>query len=303
MCDLTQPQFQNKEVAREYLENLRWPNGPVCPHCGTENKAHVRTGAKVRPGLYRCGEYKCRKDFSVTVGTVFERSKVPLNKWLMCAYLMASSKKGISSHQIHRMLGVTYKTAWFMTHRLREAMKGDGGLLGSGGGTVEIDETFWGPTVYEDGNQKRYTKKKKVFTLVERGGKARSFSVPNVQAKTLKPILEKHLSPDAVVYSDNAGQYRTLKDEFPTHESVNHSQGEYVRGTIHTNTVEGYFGLLKRGVYGTFHHVSEQHLNRYVGEFDFRWNHKKMNDSERADIALVGIAGKRLMYRDSSQRR
>jgi len=193
MCDLTQPHFQDADKAREYLEALRWPEGPVCPHCGSAKAPMKLEGEKCRPGLYKCSEYGCRKQFTVTVKTVFERSRVPLNKWLMAVYLMCSSKKGISAHQLHRMLGVTYKTAWFMAHRIREAMREDGdGLLGGGGGTVEADETFWGNNKRRGDSKKGrgYAHKMKVFSLVERGGKMRSFHVKNVTASTLRPILK-----------------------------------------------------------------------------------------------------------------
>lgn len=302
MCDLTQPIFQDADIARQHLEALRWPNGPVCPHCGTEGKAWAITGKSARPGLYKCGEYQCRKQFTVTVGTLFEGSRVPLNKWLMAVHLMCASKKGVSSHQLHRMLGVTYKTAWFMTHRIREAMKdGEFGPMGGNGGTVEADETFWGNNKPRGQKKGRgYHHKMKVFTLVERDGKARSFHVPAVNAKTLKPILMEHLAKDANLITDEAAAYTLAGREFASHEVVRHGAGEYCRGTIHTNTIEGFFSILKRGLVGTFHHVGEQHLHRYIGEFDFRYNHRKVTDRERADAALRGIQGKRLYYRDSS---
>lgn len=299
MCDLTQPQFLDAEIAREYLEALRWPNGPVCPHCGVEGKAWAIEG-KQRPGLYKCGEYQCRKQFSVTVGTLFHGSRVPLNKWLMAVHLMCASKKGISSHQLHRMLGVTYKTAWFMTHRIRAAMKEPTkGKLGGGGGVVEVDETFWGNSKRKGRDSKKgrgYHHKEKIFTLVERGGEARSFHVPAVNAKTLKPIMLEQIAEDAQVMSDEASCYTKVGREFAAHGVVRHSRGEYVRGNIHTNTIEGFFSLLKRGLVGTFHHVGPQHLHRYIGEFDFRYNNRKVSDAERAEVALKGIAGKRLLY-------
>jgi len=300
MCDLTQPQFQDEDKAREYLERLRWPDGPVCPHCGVVGDHYRLEGKSHRKGLYKCKD--CREQFTVTVGTVFERSRVPLNKWLMAVYLMCSSKKGISSHQLHRMLGVTYKTAWFMTHRIREAMAEDGGPLGGSGKTVEIDETFWGNNKKRGDSKKGrgYAHKMKVFTLVERGGKARSFHVPAVNAKTLKPVIQAHVQADSGIMTDEASQYTLVGREYASHGVVRHGLSEYVRGDIHTNTIEGFFSLLKRGLVGTFHHVSEQHLKRYCGEFDFRWNYSKargFNDRSRADVALMGIAGKRLMYR------
>lgn len=300
MCNLTAPHFQDADKARDYLEALRWPNGPVCPFCGVEKAWPIKT----RPGVYKCAEYQCRKQFTVTVGTVFERSKVPLNKWLMAVYLMCSSKKGISSHQLHRTLGVTYKTAWFMSHRIREAMKPDaGGLFGSNGAPVEADETFLG------GKRPKHKPKKasgsahkmKVFSLVERGGRVRSWVVPNVRAETLKPIIRKYVDRKARVMTDEAGQYRGLDREFATHERVNHGHGEYARGDVYTNTLESYFGVMKRGINGVFQHVSERHLQRYCAEFDHRFTYRAANgysDLDRTDMVLRGIGGKRLLYSD-----
>ncbi len=298
MCNLTAPQFQDADKAREYLEEIRWPNGPVCPHCGVEDKAYAITGKSARPGLYKCGEYKCRKQFSVTVGTVFERSKIPLNKWLMAVYLMSASKKGISSHQLHRMLGITYKSAWFMTHRIREAMKEDGGIFGAGGGTVEIDETYWGTSKKKGKTARGYDHKMKIFTLVERGGKARSFHVPRVNGDTLKPIIKEQVAAEAKIMTDEASVYTKVGREFADHGVVSHGIGEYVRGDVHTNTIESYFSILKRGLVGTYHHVGEQHLKRYVGEFDFRYNHRHISDMERAHVVMMGISGKRLLYKE-----
>lgn len=306
MYELTAPHFHDAEAARTYLEALRWPNGPVCPHCGTEGHAWaLEAGAqkktsKARKGLYKCGSYGCLKQFTVTVGTVFEGSKVPLNKWLMATYLMNASKKGISSHQLHRMLGVTYKTAWFMTHRIREAMTTKNTRkLGAGGGVVEADETFWGNNKKRKGSKGRgYEHKMKILSLVERGGEVRSFKIPTVTAATLKPILKQQIAEDANLMTDEHSGYIKPGREFASHEVVRHSAHEYSRGDVTTNTVEGYFSLLKRGLVGTFHHVGEQHLMRYVHEFDFRYNHREVTDRERADAALRGIEGKRLTYRD-----
>lgn len=304
MCDLSAPHFRDENRAREYLEALRWPNGAACPHCGNVGGWPI-TGKSARPGLYKCAAYPCRKQFTVTVGTVFERSKIPLTKWLMAVHLMCASKKGMSSHQLHRMLGVTYKTAWFLSHRIREAMREEpNGLLGSGGGTVEVDETF--------GNERKpraqgkkgrgYAHKTKVLSLVERGGKVRSFHVPNVNAATLAPILREQIAKDARLMTDENFAYIKVGREFAEHGVVKHGIGEYVRGDIHSNTVEGYFSIFKRGLMGTFHHVSEYHLKRYLCEFDYRYNYRTAagyTDKERADEALRGIGGKRLMYRDS----
>jgi len=305
MCNITAPQFQDADTAREYLEALRWPDGPYCPHCGSTKKPMKLQGAKCRPGLYKCSEYQCRKQFTVTVGTVFERSKVPLNKWLLAAYLMASSKKGISAHQIHRTIGVTYKTAWFMCHRIREAMNETHfGVLGSGGGTVEADETFWGNKKRKGQAGRGYEHKMKVVSLVDRAGKKRSFQTERVTAKVLTPILLEHISPDANLMTDENRSYDQAGKEFASHNVVTHSRGEYTRGHIHTNTVEASFSLLKRGLVGTFHHVGEQHLQRYCNEFDFRWNYRSANgveDAERADAILRNIQGKRLTYRRTDQ--
>ncbi|MEW8551660.1 MAG: IS1595 family transposase [Candidatus Thiodiazotropha endolucinida] len=308
MCDLTAPYFLDADKAREHLEKQRWSNGPVCPHCGGDTKIYQMKSKAARPGLYKCGD--CRKQFTVTVGTLFEGSRVPLNKWLMAVHLMCASKKGISSHQLHRMLGVTYKTAWFMTHRIREAMRPDTttGKIGGGGATVEVDETFWGNTKPKGQKKGRgYHHKEKILSLVERGGDIRSFHVPAVNAATLRPIMKEQIKQDSRIVTDEAGQYchtrKPLTDEFESHEYVKHGMGEYVRGDVHTNTVEGYFSILKRGLVGTFHHVGPQHLKRYVGEFDFRYNYRVKNgfdDAERRDVVLRNISGKRLMYRDSS---
>lgn len=299
---LNQPQFQNKEKAREYLEALRWPHGAVCPHCGSMEQHYKFEGKAHRPGVWKCKD--CREQFTVTVGTLFADSKVPLNKWLQACYLMASSKKGISSKQLERMLGVSYKTAWFMSHRIREAMtETGGGLLGGNGGPVEVDETYWGNTGKQRSGARGYAHKMKVVSLVERDGKKRSFHVTNVNAGTVRPILNAQIDKKARLMTDDASVYTKIGIEFAEHGVVNHSAGEYARGDVTTNTVESSFAILKRGLYGTFHSVSEKHLQRYATEFDFRWNHRAKlgyTDSQRADAMLVGIAGKRLMYRHTS---
>ena len=293
----TNPIFTNEAAARKHLEKLCWSNGPVCPHCGETEKIKLLKGKSHRPGLRQCNA--CRKSFTVTVGTVFEDSHIKLHKWLLAFNLMTASKKGISSHQLHRMLGVTYKTTWFMTHRIREAMRADYTKVLGGNGPVEADETFIGR---KPGTKKRkgYAHKNAVLSLVERGGEVRSFHVPGVSAKTLKPYLKYHIDPDAHLMTDDAGQYRILGPEFAQHDVVAHSNDEYVRGEAHTNTVESFFSVLKRGLIGTYQHVSIQHLQRYVTEFDFRYNHRAKlgyDDSDRTTAALKGIAGKRLTYR------
>lgn len=294
---LNKPHFQDADQAREYLEAIRWPNGPVCPHCGAIGAHYALKGKAHRPGVYKCKD--CRKQFTVTVGTVFERSKVPLHQWMQAVYLICSSKKGCSSHQLQRTLGVQYKTAWFMSHRLREAMKSPGGIMGSGGGIVEADETFIGR---KPGRKVKRGAghKNAIFTLVERNGSARSFHVPDVTAETLKEKLAQHVAKDARLMTDTGSYYRKTKDDYPKHEQVNHLMGEYARGDVTTNTVEGFFGIFKRGIFGIYQHVSSHHLERYTTEFDFRYSHRQKlgyNDAMRAEELLKGIGGKRLTYR------
>lgn len=297
MSTFSEPRFHNEEAARKYLEEIRWPDGPVCAHCGSDSRITVLKGKAHRPGLLFCGE--CRKQFSVTVGTVFERSKVPLHKWVLATHLLCSSKKGISSHQIHRTLGVTYKTAWFMTHRIREAMydKATDKLGGPGSsGIVEVDETYFGK-VQGQGGGGHLGKKQKIFALLERGGQVRAFHVDSVNAKTLKPILEQQISKAARLMTDSSPVYTKITSEFKSHETVNHNIKEYARGDVTTNTIEGYFGILKRGIKGVYQHVGDEHLIRYCNEFSFRYSNHKISDSERTDKALKGIGGKRLTYR------
>jgi len=300
---LNQPQFQDEDKAREYLEALRWPNGPICPHCGSVGKHYSLVGKSHRKGLWKCTD--CREQFTVTVGTVFERSKIKLNLWLQAVHLVCASKNGMSSMELHRLLGVTQKTAWFMLHRIREAMKPEaGGLLGSGGGTVEADETYWGNTKRSKAARgykgRGYAHKEKIVSLVERGGKVRSFHVQSVTAKTLKPILLEQIAKEAHLMTDEASMYTVVGKEFASHSVVNHSSGEYARGMAHTNTIEGFFSCLKRGLIGTYHYVGSQHLGRYATEFDFRYNTRKSTDAERAAAVIGGIGGKRLMYSHTS---
>jgi len=294
-ADLFAPHFQDADKARAYLEALRWPDGAVCPHCGVIGDHYALNGAAHRPGLMKCKD--CRKQFSVTVGTVFERSKIPLNKWLLAVHLMCASKKAMSSHQLHRMLGITYKSAWFMTHRIREAMKsGNTGLMGSGGGTVEADETYWGNQDNQPKGARGYQHKMKVVSLVERGGEKRSIVVQAVTGKTLREVLNNNVSKEAHLMTDEHSGYTKAGREYASHGTTAHSRGEYARGEIHSNTVESSFSLLKRGLVGTFHHVGEQHLQRYVTEFDLRWNNRKTTDKERSDNLLQQVTGKRLTY-------
>lgn len=298
--ELNNKTFQDEAKARAWLEGQLWPTGPICGHCGTLGEA---TAISTRPGWYQCNA--CRKQFSVTVGTLFERSHIPLNKWLMAAFLICASKKGISTHQMHRMIGVSYKSTWFMMHRIREAMN-QGTFPGGLGGqnkVVEIDETFVGGKA---ANRKNHVPKKAaVLALVERDGKVRSFPVANVTAKTLRPLIVSHVNRASYIMTDDAPVYTAIGREFSGHGSVNHSAEEYVRAQFwHTNTVENYFSILKRGIIGTYHHVSEGHLHRYGAEFDFRYNHRVglgYSDRDRTAIMLKNIVGKRLTYRRTNE--
>ena len=298
--NLTDPIYTNESKARAHLEALRWPDGPVCPHCGVIGNAVRLAGESTRPGLYKCRD--CRQPFSVTVGTVFERSKIPMHKWLLAAHLMASSKKGFSAHQLHRAIKVTYKTAWFMMHRLREAMTDtDNTLLGGPGssGIVEADEVYLGKAKGQ-GKGAHYASKQKVVALVERHGRVRAFHVPTVNVHTVKSILKSQVSESARLMTDSAGLYKNIGKQFASHETVNHLRGEYARGDVTTNTVEGYFGILQRGLRGIYQHVSPEHLHRYVNEFSFRYNNRSslgVEDAERAARLLVSIGGKHLTYR------
>lgn len=294
--DITAPRFTNVDAAREHLEALRWPNGPVCPHCNSGNATRL-VGKKHRVGLVQCNE--CREQFTVTVGTVFERSKVPLNKWLLCNHLLCASKKGMSAKQIERMLGVTYKTAWFMCHRIREAMKTEPtGPLGGPNTVVEADETYVGGKARNRAFRKP-ADKKAVVALVERDGNVRSFHVANVTSANLRPLIVTNVDRASHLMTDESMVYTRVGREFAGHTTVVHSANEYVRkgGFAHSNTAENFFSIFKRGVIGTYHHMSEAHLARYTAEFDFRYNSRKVSDTERADASLLGIGGKRLTYR------
>jgi transposase-like protein len=312
MTDLQPPKFINEDAAREALEAIRWPNGPYCPHCGNADPERIAkvegTKRSHRPGLYYCNE--CKGQFTVTVGTVFERSKIPLSKWLLANHLMNASKKGISAHQLHRMLGVTYKTAWFMAHRIREAMKDDApaGPLGGEGKIVEADETYYGPkdrvTKRTRHGKPSHSSKRPVVALVERGGNARMFYVEKANAAELREILVRNVSRKSALHTDESRLYTVTGAEFASHRTVTHSHGEYVRyedgGTVHTNSAENIFSVFKRGMHGVYQHCGEAHLHRYLAEFTFRHNKRAalgFNDDGRAEASLKGIEGKRLTYR------
>ncbi len=295
--NLTDPLYSDANKAREHLEALHWPHGPVCPRCGTLDRITKLAGKSTRPGVYKCNE--CAKPFSVTVGTIMEDSKIPLNKWLMAFALLNGSKKGFSAHQLHRSLGITYKSAWFMAHRIRLAMdEASEGPIGGPDSVVEADETYVG------GNQRnRATRtvkpKKAVVALVERDGRARSFHVANVNAKTLRPLLVTNIDRSSALMTDESPVYTGIGREFSYHGKVNHSASQYVTtgGFKHSNTAENFFSIFKRGVIGTYHHMSEAHLGRYCAEFDFRYNTRLLSDTDRTAEEIKGARGKRLMYR------
>jgi transposase-like protein len=292
------PHFRDDQAAREYLERLLWPEGPVCPHCGVIGHAY----ATKRPGVYRCAEKECRKDFTVTMKTVMERSKIALHKWLQAFHLMASSKKGVSAHQLHRTLKVTYEAAWFMAHRIREAMRA-GGLavpMGSGGGIVEADETFIGRRQGARRAKAGFGHKMAIMSLVERGGKIRSFHIDRAGKDAAQKIIRENVSREARLMTDSASYYKHGRYDVAEHQTVDHDAGEWGRGDVHTNTLESYYSTFKRGMKGVYQHCREKHLHRYAAEFDFRYNTRialGIGDGERAALAVQGAAGKRLTYR------
>ena len=303
MVNLTDKIFTNEDAARVHFEKLRWPDGPVCPHCGVVDNATELKGKSHRPGLYKC--HDCQKPFTATIGTLYERSHIPLHKWLLATHLLCSSKKGMSAHQLYRMLGFgSYRTAWFMAHRIREGMRklnpNDTGGLGGENKVVEADESYVGGKAKNRAFRKP-APKKAVFSLVERNGEVRSFHVANVTAETVRPIIVKHASRKSHLMTDESLVYPKVGSEFAGHSAVNHSIDEYVRlgGFAHTNTVEAFFSILKRGITGTYHQVSEAHLHRYLAEFDFRHNTRMAlgdSDTTRAAKAVKGVEGKRLTY-------
>lgn len=304
----TAPHFQSHELAREWLEKQRWPDGPVCSHCGTINHSYKN---KAKPGYFRCAEKECRKDFTVTTGTLMERSHIALNKWLMAFYLMSSSKKGISAHQLHRALNVDYKSAWFLCHRIREAMRegvGPKNPMGGSGKIIEADETYFGSKDVIRKRTKRgkssHSSKRSVLGLVERGGKVRMFHVERADAESVREIIVRNVSRESDLHTDESRLYTRLGTEFASHDTVIHSGGEYVRYTdkkvIHTNTIENVFSVFKRGMKGTYQHCGEGHLHRYLAEFDFRYNRRSalgVTDTDRASDLVKGTSGKRLLYR------
>jgi transposase-like protein len=290
--------FHDATKAREWLESHLWPDGPICGHCGSVNDATPIDG---RPGLYQCNAKECRSQFTVMVGTVFERSHIPLNKWLLAAFLICASKKGMSAHQLHRMLGVSYKSTWFMMHRLREAMRPAKypTVLGGKDEIVEVDETFVGGKA-TNRKSRRVRKKQAVVALVQRGADVRTFPIKRVNSRTLNSLLRHQVSKKSYLMTDDSNIYPKIGKKFARHSAVNHSIEEYVRGGAHVNTAENYFSILKRGINGVYHHVSHEHLPLYLAEFDFRYNARSglgVDDPSRADRLLKGIVGKRLTYR------
>lgn len=306
MTDLTNPIYHDEDKARAHFEALRWPDGRVCPHCGNADQKRITEmkGKSHRPGLYKCNE--CRKPFSATMGTVYERSHIPLHKWLLATHLMVSSKKGISAAQLHRNLGFgSYRTAWFMAHRIREAMR-QGDLdtpMGGGGGSVEADETFIGRDPDMADNRMPIRRMCKVLSLIDREtGEARSFVVGDISFPAIAPIIYQNLSREARLVTDEARYYVSIGKDFAAHGSVNHAQDEWVSKadrTINTQSVEGFFAIFKRGMRGIYQHCGKQHLHRYLAEFDFRYSHRigrGVDDTARAALAVKGVVGKRLTY-------
>jgi transposase-like protein len=309
MTNLTSPIYNNEDAARAHLEGIRWANGVSCPLCGGLDRiAPVKMMSKPskakpesteQPGWYHCGD--CRKKFTVRTGTIYERSHVPLHKWVLATQLLCSSKKGMSAHQLHRMIGVTYKTAWFMFHRIREAMLDDSPApIGGPGKSVQADETYFGTKDSKRGKEwsekKGHSNKMSVVSLVSEG-KARTFHVDNANITTVREILLKNVTSDTELWTDESRLYVRVGKEFADHKTVKHTAGEYVRNGAHVNNAENYFSIFKRGMKGVYQHCSEKHLQRYLTEFDFRYNNREITDFERAEIALKGADGKRLTYR------
>jgi transposase-like protein len=297
---LTAPHFHDEAAAFAYVEGRIWPNGPTCPHCGNADAAKIGTlkGASTRLGVRKC--YECRKPFTVKVGTIFESSHVPLHLWLQAIHLLCASKKGMSSNQLHRVLGITLKSAWFLSHRIRHAMKRTPGApLGGEGKHIEADETYISQKEGETNPGVGFHHKRVVFALVERGGEVRSFHIDKANTKTLRPILEAHTDYSSTLNTDEAAVYKSMGPDFMGYQFVSHKAKEYVRGTAHTNTIEGFFSIFKRGMKGVYQHCGERHLHRYLSEFDFRYNARValgVDDAQRADKTLKSVVGKRLTY-------
>lgn len=318
MADILNPAFTNESKAREYLEAQRWPHGVACPWCGEyDTVSPLPPRGSMGKGWYHCR--KCRDKFTVRVGTLYERSHVPLHKWLYATHLLCASKKGMSAHQLHRLLGVTYKTAWFMAHRIREGMKPNKpGPLGGEGKIVEADETYMGK---RDGRPSgkstfvtgfgwvqppRYQTQRKIISLVERGGPVISFHVDSVNVATVKSALFRHVDRKSELMTDEAPVYMRAGWQYAAHYTVNHGNEEWVRDYAHTNTIEGYFSIFKRGMRGVYQHCGEQHLHRYLAEFDFRYSNRAalgVDDTARTNKALKGIVGKRLTYARTNEAR
>lgn len=315
MSVLSEPHFHDEAAAYAWVEARIWPEGPNCPHCGSVERIGNMGGKSTRIGTYKC--YACRKPFTVKVGTIFEASHVALHLWLQAMFLLSSSKKGISSNQIHRTLGVTLKTAWFMTHRIREAMR-DGALapMGGAGGIVEADETYlWKHDVPRERKTKRYSPitkagrsgpggKRAIVSLVERGGSVRSFHVENADKPTINQIVGANIARETRIHTDESRLYGDVAANFTSHETVKHSAKEYARGDVYTNSAEGYFSIFKRGMKGIYQHCSEKHLHRYLAEYDFRYNHRVglgHDDVARTEAAVRGVVGKRLTYRTTRE--
>ncbi|MCY3802840.1 MAG: IS1595 family transposase [Gammaproteobacteria bacterium] len=308
MSTLTRRCFYDEEAAYKYIESKLWPKGPVCPHCEETKRVNKMKGKATRIGLYKC--YACRKQFTVKIGTIFESSHVKMHLWLQAIHLVASSKKGISANQLHRTLGVTLKTAWFMGHRIREAMRSadTGEQLGSGGGTVEADETFIGHQAIKPSKHRGHAHKQKVLSLLDRNTKrTRSIVVDDLRAGTIQPLLKAHIAKEAKLMTDEAQHYAFAGKHFADHRTVMHTADEYVFAfdkSIHTNTIEGFFSIFKRGMKGVYQHCRHHHLHRYLHEFDFRYAFRVANgveDEQRADILLNGVKGRRLTYQTVSE--